>query len=95
MTNDFYAVSQLVAEFQDKLKVIVERDGSRHLMDAHIDIHTMGLLEDELLPVLEQVIASIEYEPSDEEMGGCLRSPWLRCTRLLMLSTWPSTTEQI
>ncbi len=70
MTNDFYAVSQLVAEFQDKLKVIVERDGSRHLMDAHIDIHTMGLLEDELLPVLEQVIASIEYEPSDEEMLG-------------------------
>jgi hypothetical protein len=34
MTNDFYAVSQLVAEFQDKLKVIVERDGSRHMMDA-------------------------------------------------------------
>ena len=70
MTNDFYAVSQLVAEFQDKLKVIVQRDGSRHLMDAHIDIHTMGLLEEELLPVLEQVIASIEYEPSDEEMLG-------------------------
>ena len=70
MTNDFAAVSTLVAEFQDKLKVLVERDGSRHLMDAHIDIHTMGLLEDELLPVLEQVIASIEYEPSDEEMGG-------------------------
>ena len=70
MTNDFYAVSQLVAEFQDKLKVVVVRDGSRHLMVAHIDIHTMGLLEDELLPVLEQVIASIEYEPSDEEMGG-------------------------
>ena len=41
MTNDFYAVSQLVAEFQDKLKVIIERDGSRHLMDAHIDIHTI------------------------------------------------------
>ena len=70
MANDFYAVSQLVAEFQDKLKVIVERDGSRHLMDAHIDIHTMGLLEDELLPLLEQVIASIEYEASDEEMLG-------------------------
>ena len=75
MTNDFYAVSQLVAEFQDKLKVIVERDGSRHMMDAHIDIHTMGLLEDELLPVLEQVIASIEYEPSDEEMLGLGEPP--------------------
>jgi hypothetical protein len=70
MANDFYAVSQLVAEFQDKLKLIVERDGLRHLMDAHIDIHTMGLLQEELLPLLEQVIASIEYEPSDEEMGG-------------------------
>jgi very-short-patch-repair endonuclease len=51
MANDFYAaVSTLVAEFQDKLKVIVERDGSRHMMDAHIDFSTMGLLEDELLP---------------------------------------------
>ena len=39
------------------------------MMDAHIDFSTMGLLEDELLPLLEQVIASIEYEPSDEEMG--------------------------
>jgi very-short-patch-repair endonuclease len=42
MTNDFYAVSQLVAEFQDKLKVIVERDGSRHMMDAHIDFQHDG-----------------------------------------------------
>lgn len=70
MANDFAAVSTLVAEFQDKLKVIVARDGARHMMDAHIDFSTMGLLEEELLPLLEQVIASIEYEPSDEEMGG-------------------------
>ena len=69
MSNDFYAVSQLVADFQRKLQVIVKRDGSRHMMDAHIDFTTMELLE-ELLPVLEQVMASIEYEPCDEEMGG-------------------------
>jgi hypothetical protein len=68
--NDFAAASQLVAEFQDKLKVIVARDGARHMMDAHIDVHTMCLLEEELLPLLEQVINSIEYEPTDEEMGG-------------------------
>lgn len=70
MANDFAAVSTLVAEFRDKLKVIVARDGARHMMDAHIDFNTMGLLEEELLPVLEQVMTSIEYEPSDEEMGG-------------------------
>ena len=70
MVNDFATVARLIADFEEKLKVIVERDGKRHMMDAHIDFSTMGLLEDELLPLLEQVIASIEYEPSDEEMGG-------------------------
>ena len=52
MVNDFATVARLIAEFEEKLKAIVERDGRRHMMDAHIDIHTMGLLEDELLPVL-------------------------------------------
>ena len=70
MTNDFAAVSTLVAEFQDKLKVIVERDGSRHMMDAHIDFHTMAAIEDELLPALGLVMTCIDYEPCDEEMFG-------------------------
>ena len=70
MSNDFYAVSQLVADFQRKLQVIVKRDGSRHMMDAHIDFTTMGFIEEDLLLALEQVMTSIEYEPCDEEMGG-------------------------
>lgn len=70
MTNDFATVSRLVAEFQNKLKVIVARDGSRDMMYAHIDFHTMAAIEDELLPALKNVMACIEYEPCDEEMGG-------------------------
>ena len=70
MLNDFATVARLIAEFEDKLKAIVERDGRRHMMDAHIDFHTMAAIEDDLLPALELVMTCIDYEPSDEEMGG-------------------------
>jgi hypothetical protein len=68
MTNDFAAVSGLVAEFQRKLEVIVKRDGSRHMMDAHIPFDLMAVLEDELMPALEAAITCIEWEPSDEDL---------------------------
>jgi hypothetical protein len=68
MTNDFAAVSTLVAEFQRKLEVIVKRDGSRHMMDAHIPLDLMRVLEDELMPALDVAIAWIEWEPSDEDL---------------------------
>ena len=61
MTNDFAAVSTLVAEFQRKLEVIVKRDGSRHLMDAHIPMDLMDVLENELMPALDAAIACIEW----------------------------------
>ena len=70
MVNDFATVARLIADFEEKLKVIVERDGRRHMMDAHIDFHTMAAIEDELLPALELVLTCIDYEPCDEEMGG-------------------------
>jgi len=68
--SDFYKVSTLVAEFKDKLSVIIKRDSSRHEMDAHIPMHVMSLLEDELEPVLTEVIAAIEWEPGDEDLCG-------------------------
>jgi hypothetical protein len=68
MTNDFAAVSTLVAEFQCKLEVIVKRDGSRHMMDAHIPMDLMDVLENELMPALDAAIAWIEWEPSDEDL---------------------------
>ncbi len=70
MTNDFAAVSTLVAEFQRKLEVIVKRDGSRHMMDAHIPFDLMDVLENELMPTLDAAIACIEWEPSDDDILG-------------------------
>ena len=70
MTNDFAAVSQLVSDFQIHSKMIVARDGKRHMMDAHFDFHTMAAIEDEQLPALGLVMTCIDYEPCDEEMGG-------------------------
>lgn len=66
--NDFHTVSTLVAEFKGKLDVIIKRDGSRHEMDAHIPMDVMNLLEDELQPILKEVIAAIEWEPGDEDL---------------------------
>lgn len=68
MTNDFAAVSTLVAEFQRKLEVIVKRDGSRHQMDAHIPFEVLAVLEDEVMPALEAAMTSIEWEPSDDDL---------------------------
>ena len=73
MTSDFWKVSTLVAEFQQKLKVIVERDGSRHQMDAHIPFDLMDVIEEEIMPALETAIACIEWEPSDADL--CLGEP--------------------
>lgn len=36
MINDFDQASKLIAEFQRKLEVVVKRDSSRHMMDAHM-----------------------------------------------------------
>jgi hypothetical protein len=66
--SDFYKVSTLVAEFKGKLDVIIKRDGSRHQMDAHIPMDVMNLLEDELQPILKDLIAVIEWEPGDEDL---------------------------
>jgi len=68
MTNDFWTVSTLVAEFQRKLEVIVKRDGSRHLMDTEIPFDLMDVLENELMPALEAAITCIEWEPSDADL---------------------------
>ena len=70
MTNDFATVSTLIAEFRRKLEVIIKRDGSRHLMDAHIPLDVVNLIEDELMPALDAAIAWIEWEPSDDDILG-------------------------
>ena len=66
MINDFAQASALIGEFQRKLEVIVKRDASRHLMDAHMPHTFLCLLEDELLPLLQAAIDEIEYDPTPE-----------------------------
>jgi hypothetical protein len=66
MINDFAQASALIAEFQRKLEVIVKRDASRHLMDAHMPPTILMLLEDELMPLLNEVIGHIEYDPTPQ-----------------------------
>ena len=66
MINDFAQASALIAEFQRKLEVIVKRDSSRHLMDAHMPVSLLMLLEDELMPLLGEAINEIEYDPTPQ-----------------------------
>lgn len=66
--NDFATASALIADVYRRLDVIIKRDGSRHMMDAHIPSDVADILEDELMPVLEEVIRKIEWEPSDEDL---------------------------
>ena len=66
MINDFDQASKLIAEFQRKLEVVVKRDASRHLMDAHMPISLLMLLEDEMLPLLQAAIEEIEYDPTPQ-----------------------------
>ena len=66
MINDFAQASALIAEFQRKLEVIVKRDASRHLMDAHMPASLLMLLEDELMLLLAEAINEIEYDPTPQ-----------------------------
>jgi hypothetical protein len=66
MINDFDQASRLICEFQRKLEVIVKRDASRHLMDAHMPVSLLMLLEDEMLPLLQAAIDDIEYDPTPQ-----------------------------
>ena len=66
MINDFAQASALICEFQRKLEVIVKRDASRHLMDAHMPVSLLMLLEDELMPLLAEASNEIEYDPTPQ-----------------------------
>jgi hypothetical protein len=66
MINDFDQASKLIAEFHRKLKVIVKRESSRHMTDAHMPTSLLMLLEDEMLPLLQAAIDDIEYDPTPQ-----------------------------
>lgn len=65
--DDFHNASVLVADFKNKLDVILARDSKRHMMDAHIPQGVLQSLE-ELQSVLKDAIDAIEWEPGDEDL---------------------------
>ena len=50
-----------------ELQEIVDRENQRHLMDMHLLVHDLSVLEEDVIPALEAIV---DYEPSDEELTG-------------------------
>tara|TARA_R100000406_G_scaffold84107_1_gene66926 strand:+ start:193 stop:462 length:270 start_codon:yes stop_codon:yes gene_type:complete len=59
MTNENTHVEQIVKD----LKAIIEREDKRHQMDEHLTHSMRSLLEDEIIPQLENEL-EMDYDPS-------------------------------
>ena len=59
MINENTHVEQIVKD----LKAIIEREDKRHMMDQHLTTSMRMLLEDEIIPQLENEI-ELDYDPS-------------------------------
>lgn len=60
--NEYYKLADVLEE----LKAISQRENKRHMMDQHLTPSMLALVEDEIIPMLEN---EMDYEPSDEELG--------------------------
>ena len=68
--SDFSILSKLTAEYRRQVAALVDRDNARHIMDMHLPLDVLNIVEGELLPVLQEVMEAIEWEPSDAELLG-------------------------
>ena len=59
MINENTHVEQIVKD----LKAIIERENKRHQMDEHLTHSMRSLLEDEIIPQLENEL-EMDYDPS-------------------------------
>ena len=57
---------QKLSEALNLIKAVVEREGKRHEMDQHLTPSMLALLEDEIIPMLEN---EIDYHPTPHEVG--------------------------
>jgi hypothetical protein len=60
--NEYSHLSRILEE----LKSISQRESKRHEMDQHLTPSMLSLLEDEIIPLIEN---ELDYEPSDDELG--------------------------
>ena len=55
-----------LADVLEELKAISQRESKRHMMDQHLTPSMLAMVEDEIIPMLEN---EMDYEPTDEELG--------------------------
>jgi hypothetical protein len=60
--NEYTHLQRIIKE----LKEVLARDDKRHQMDEHLTPSMRALLEEEIIPVLEN---ELDYDPTDD-MGG-------------------------
>ena len=69
MINEYTHVKNIVKD----LKAIIEREDKRHQMDEHLTHSMRSLLEDEIIPQLENEL-EMDYDPSPyylwDDTGG-------------------------
>ena len=59
MVNEYTHVGQIVKD----LKAIIQRENKRHQMDEHLTHSMRSLLEDEVIPQLEN---ELNYDPTPQ-----------------------------
>ena len=59
MINEFRTIELIVKD----LKAIIEREDKRHMMDQHLTTSMRMLLEDEIIPQLEN---ELDFDPTPE-----------------------------
>jgi hypothetical protein len=67
--NDFAVLSTLVTDFRKQLNTLLVREATRHMMDCHLDFHTLEALEEHLIPALDAVEDALDWEPTDADLA--------------------------
>jgi hypothetical protein len=60
--NEYQNLSLILNQLQD----IVSRENKRHMMDQHLTLSCLALLEEEIIPLIENEL-DCDYEP--DELG--------------------------
>ena len=59
MTNEYTAIKTVLQQLKD----VIERENDRHMMDQHLHISMQRLLEDEIIPQIEN---ELDYDPTPQ-----------------------------
>jgi len=59
MTNEYTAIETALQQLKD----VIERESNRHMMDQHLQTSMRNLLEDEIIPQIEN---ELDYDPTPQ-----------------------------